>query len=154
MLRKSLSRSLQKPRTSTKTTRTFTVTKRVTNTTYQIQHDKDLTILKTVHRNHPVEDPKEETLPPMTEEYVPMDKRHDDLYERFMEERIEKINNPEQSDIEYSLPFSIEPPLTVPVTLPPKRVSYSGSDSGVNSPYVLSPVMPVTPENSQSYLIP
>ena len=132
----------------------FTVTKRVTNTTYQIQDDKDPTILKTVHRNHPVDYPKEETLPPMIEEYVPMDKRHDDLYERFMEERIQKINNPEQSDIEYSLPFPIEPPITVPVTLPPKRVSNSSSDSGVNSPYVLSPVMPVTPENSQSYLIP
>ena len=38
----------------------------VTNTTYQIQDDKDPTILKTVHRNHLVEYyPKEETLPPM-----------------------------------------------------------------------------------------
>ena len=44
----------------------FTVTKRVTNTTYQIQNDKDATILKTVHRNHLVEYyPKEETLPLM-----------------------------------------------------------------------------------------
>ena len=44
----------------------FTVTKRVTNTTYQIQEDKDPTILETVHRNHLVEYyPKEETLPPM-----------------------------------------------------------------------------------------
>ena len=33
----------------------FTVTKRVTNTTYQIQDDKDPMILKTVHRNHLVE---------------------------------------------------------------------------------------------------
>ena len=64
----------------------FTVTKRVTNTTYQIQDDKDPTTLKTVHRNHLVEYyPKEETLPPMIEEYVPMDRRHDDFYERFME---------------------------------------------------------------------
>ena len=30
----------------------FTVTKRVTNTTYQIQDDKDFTILKMVYRNH------------------------------------------------------------------------------------------------------
>ena len=42
----------------------FTVEKRVTNTTYQIQDDKDPTNLKTVHRNHLVEYyPKEETLP-------------------------------------------------------------------------------------------
>ena len=33
----------------------FTVTKRVTNTTYQKQEDKDTTILRTVHRNHLVE---------------------------------------------------------------------------------------------------
>ena len=53
----------------------FTVTKRVTNTTYQVQDDKDPTIFKTVHRNHLVEYyPKEETLPPMIEEYVPMDR--------------------------------------------------------------------------------
>ena len=33
----------------------FRLTKRVTNTTYQIQDDKDPKILKTVHRNHLVE---------------------------------------------------------------------------------------------------
>ena len=33
----------------------FTVTKRVTNTTHQIQDDKDPTILKTVNRYHLVE---------------------------------------------------------------------------------------------------
>ena len=33
----------------------FTVTKRLTNTTYQIQNDKDPTVIKTVQRNHPVE---------------------------------------------------------------------------------------------------
>ena len=133
----------------------FTVTKRVTNTTYQIQDDKDPTILKTVHRNHLVEYyPKEETLPPMIEEYVPMDGRPDDFYERFMEQRIQKINNPEQSGMEDSLPFPIEPLRTAPVILPQKRVSNTSSDSGVTSPHVFSPTMPVTPNNSQSYLIP
>ena len=33
----------------------FTVTKRVTSTTYQIQDDKDPSVIKTVHRNHMVE---------------------------------------------------------------------------------------------------
>ena len=56
----------------------FTVTKRVTNTTYQIQDVKDPTILKTVHRNYLVECyPKEETLPSIIGEY--MDRRHDDF---------------------------------------------------------------------------
>ena len=64
----------------------FTVTKQVANTTYQIQVDKDPTIFKIVHRNHLFEYyPKEETLPPMIEEYVPMDRHPDVFYERFME---------------------------------------------------------------------
>ena len=56
----------------------FTVTKRVTNTTYQFQDVKDLTTLRTVHRSHLVEYyPKEQTLPPMVEKYVPMIRHHD-----------------------------------------------------------------------------
>ena len=112
-------------------------------------------VLKTVHRNHLVEYyPKEETLPPMIEKYVPLDGRLDDFYERFMEQRFQNINSPGQSSMEDSLPFPIEPLRTAPVTLPQKRVSNTSSDSGVNSPQVLPPAMPVTPDNSQSYLIP
>ena len=54
----------------------FTITKRVTNTTYQNQDNKDPTILKTVHGNHSVEIyPKEETLTAMIEDYVPMNRQ-------------------------------------------------------------------------------
>ena len=130
------------------------MTKRVTNTTYQIQDDKDPTILKTVHQNQLVEYyPKEETLPPMIEEFVPMGSRHDDFYERFMEQRIRKLCNPKQSGMEDALPFPIEPLRTVPVTLPQKRVSNTSSDSGVDFPHVLSPATPITPANSQPYLV-
>ena len=133
----------------------FTVIKRVTNTTYQNQDDKDPMVFKTVHQNHIVEYyPKQETLPPMIEEYMPMDRRHDDFYERFMEKRFQKIDSPGQSSMEDSLPFPIEPLRTAPVILPQKRVSNNSSDSGVNSPQALSSAMPVTPDNSQSYLIP
>ena len=133
----------------------FIVTKRVPNTSYQIQDDKDPTILKTVHRNHLVAYyPKEQTLPPMIEEYVPMYRRHEDFNERFMEQRNQKINNAGQSDMESSLPFPIEPLHTAPVTLLQKRVSNTSSDSGVNSPHVLSPALPLTPDNSQPHLIP
>ena len=90
----------------------------------------------------------------MIEEYVPMDRRHDDFYERFMEQRFQKINSPGQSSTEDSLPFPIEPLRTAPATLPQKRVSNTSSDSGVNSPQVLSPAMPVILDNSHSYLIP
>ena len=52
----------------------LTATKRVTNTIFQIQDDKDPTNLKTMHRNHlVVYYRKEETLPPMIEECVFMD---------------------------------------------------------------------------------
>ena len=90
----------------------------------------------------------------MIEEYVPMDRRHDDFYERFMEQRFQKINNPGQSSTEDSLPFPIEPLRTAPATLLQKRVSNTSSDSGVNSPQVLSPAMPVTPDTSQAYPMP
>ena len=89
----------------------------------------------------------------MIEEYVPMDNRHDDFYERFMEQRFQKINNPGQPSMEDSLPFPIEPLRSAPVTLPQKRVSNTSSDSGVNS-HVLSPAMPITPDSSQPHLIP
>ena len=69
----------------------FTVTKRITSTIYQIQDDQHPTIVKTVQRKHLVEYlPKEESLPAMIEEYIPSDERHDDFYERFMEQRIQK----------------------------------------------------------------
>ena len=90
----------------------------------------------------------------MIEKDVPMDKRHDEFYERLMEQRIQKLNNPEQPSMEDSYPFPIEPLRTAPVTLPQKRVSITSSDSGVNSPHVLSPAMPITPGKLQPYLVP
>ena len=56
--------------------------------------------------------------------------------------------------MEDSLPFPIETLRTAQATLPQKRVSITSSDSGVNSPHVLSPAMPITPDNSQPYLVP
>ena len=133
----------------------LTVTKRVTNTNYPIQNDKDPTIPKTVHQNHLVEfNPKKETLSPMIKKSVPMDRRHDDFYERFTEQRIQKLNSCEPSSIEDYLPFPIEPLLTAPITLPQKPVSNTSSHSGVIFPHVLTPAVPVTPDNSQPYLLP
>ena len=90
----------------------------------------------------------------MVKKYVPMDRHPDNFYERFMEQRIQKINNPGQSGMEESLPFPIEPLRTTPASLPQKRVSNTSIDSGVNSPHVLSPTMPTTPDNSQPHFKP
>ena len=85
----------------------------------------------------------------MIEEYVPTDRRHDGFYERFMEQRIQKLNNFEQLSMEDSLPFPIEHLQTASATLPQKRVSNTSSESGVNSPHVLSTAMAITRDDSQ-----
>ena len=90
----------------------------------------------------------------MIEENVPMDRFLDDFYERFKNQRIQNMNNTGRSGIEDSLPFPIEPLRTAPVTLLRKRVSNTSSDSRINSPHVLSPAMPIIPNNSQPHLIP
>ena len=90
----------------------------------------------------------------MIAEYVPMYRRHAYFYERFMEQRIQKLNNFEQLSLEDSLRFPIEPFCTVSVTLPQKRVSNTSSDSGVNFPHVLLPEKPVKPDLPQPYLTP
>ena len=41
----------------------------------------------------------------MFKEYVRLYRRHDNFLERFMEQRIQKLNNPEQAGMEKSLPF-------------------------------------------------
>ena len=126
----------------------FTVTKRVTSTTYQIQDDKDPSILKTVHRNHLVEYyPEEVSLPALIEEYVPHDQQKDDnFYERFLEERNGKLNSSTKPLAEDLIPFPIRFLPTAPAITSNKRDSFTGSDSGVGSPHVFSPTLPITPE--------
>ena len=141
-----------------------TVTKRITNTSYQIQDDKDPTIIKTVHRNHLVEYyPKEGSLPSMIEEYVPSDHQDDNFYERFMEQRARDLNNPSTTDEHDSFPFPIEPLRSISSTNQPKRSSMHSNDSGITSPLassrtpVLSPTIPAetsTPQPSSSQAAP
>ena len=126
----------------------FTVTKRITNTTYQIQDDEDPTKLKTVHRNHLVEYyPKEESLPPMIEEYVPSDTHRDDFCEQVMERRVQKLKKPNDIATDDSIPFPIVPLSSAPTVLPTKRISHTGDDSGVNPPPTFSPTTPPQPIN-------
>ena len=88
----------------------FTLTKRITNTTYQIQVDKDPTVIKTVHKNHLVEHyPKEGSLPAVIEEYLPSDHQNDNFYERFMEQRTRDLNNPSISEEHDSFRLPLEP---------------------------------------------
>ena len=134
----------------------FTVTKRITNTTHQIQDDKDPTITKTVHRNHLVEyDPEEGSLPAMIEEFVPSDHQDDNFYERFLEQRTRDLNNPSTTDEHVSFPFPIEPLRSISSTNRPKRSSMPSNDSGFASPPassrtpVLSPTIPAETSTPQ-----
>ena len=88
----------------------------------------------------------------MIEESVPMNRRHDNFFGRFLDQQLQKLYNFEQPNMEDPLPFPIEPLRTASVTIPQKRVSNTSSDSGVNSPHVLSPLMPKTPDKSQHCL--
>ena len=127
----------------------FTVIKRITNTTYQIQDDKDPTIIKTVHTNDLVEYyPKEGSLPARIEEYVPSDRQNENFYERFMEQRTRDLNNPSTTEEHDSFPFPIEPLRSISSTNQPKRSSMHSNDSRITSPLassrtpVLSPTVP------------
>ena len=125
----------------------FTVTKRITNTTFQIQDDKDPTVVKTVHRNHLVEYyPKEGSLPAMIEVYVPSDHQNDNFYECFMEQRTRDLNNPSTTEEHDSFPLPIEPLRSISSSNQPKRSSMHCNDSGITSPLAFSrtPVLSTT----------
>ena len=126
----------------------FTVTERITNTTYRIQEDKDPIILETVHRNHLVEYyPKEESLPLMIEEYVLSDTHRDDVYEQFTERRVQQLNDPKETATDDSIPFPIVPLSSAPTVLPTKRISNTSDDWGVTSSPTISPTKLPQPIN-------
>ena len=127
----------------------FTVIKRITNSTYQVQDDKDPTVIKTVLRNQLVEHyPKEGSLPAMIEEYLPSNHQNDNFYERVMEQRTRDLNNPSTTEEHVSFPFPIEPLRSIPSISKPKRSSMQSNDSGISSPFAssrtpeLSPAIP------------
>ena len=127
----------------------FTVTKRITNTTYQYTDGKDPTVIKTVQRNNLVENyPKEGSLLAMVEEYVPPDHQNDNFYERFMEQRIRDLKSPSTTEEHDSFYFPKEPLRSFSSTKKPRRSSMYSNDSRITSPFasfltpLLSPAIP------------
>ena len=139
----------------------FTVTRPITNTTYQIQDDRDPTVIKTVHGNHLVENyPKEGSLPARIEEYVPSNHQNDNFCERLMEQCTRDLNNPSTTEEHDSFPFSKEPLRSISSTKRPKRSRMHSNGSGITSPFassrtpVLSPAIPTetsTPHPSSQH---
>ena len=58
----------------------------------------------------------------------------DDFYERFMEGRVQQLNDPKETPTDDSIPFTIVPLSSAPVVLPTKRISNTSDDSGIHSP--------------------
>ena len=77
-----------------------------------------------------------------------MDEHCGDVYERFSEQRIQKLNKPEHFGTEDSVPTPNEPLRTVPTAPPQKGIITTSSDQGVNAPHLLSTALLVTPDNS------
>ena len=74
----------------------FTVTKQITNTTYEIREDANPDNIKTTHRNHLIEySPKEERLPPFITNYAVIS-RDSDFFEHFVNSQIEQYNSGEE----------------------------------------------------------
>ena len=80
------------------------------------------------------------------EQYVPHDQRHDDFYERFLEQRIGKLNSFTEILEENTVPFPMRPLPTGAAVTSHKRDSVTSSDSGVGLPHVFPPTLPITPE--------
>ena len=99
----------------------------------------------------------------MIEEYVPSDHQNDNFYERFMEQRTRKLNNPSTTEENDSFPIPIEPLRYFASTNKLKRSSMQSSDSGKTSTLassrtpVLSPAIPMetsTPHPSSQHVQP
>ena len=87
----------------------------------------------------------------MIEEYIPHDLRIDDFYERFLEQRMGKLNSSTAPLAADPIPFPIRPLPTAPVVALHKRDSITCSDSGVRSHHVFLPTLPITPEQLPQY---
>ena len=86
-----------------------TVTKQITNTTYEIREDAKPDNVKTTHRNQLIEYlPKEERLPPPTTNYAVIS-RDSDFYKHLVNSQIEQYNSGKEKHSLDVMPFVITP---------------------------------------------
>ena len=101
----------------------FTVTRQITNTTYEIKEDENLENVKITHRNHLLEYfPKEETLPPLLKNYAPIE-QDDIFYKHLIQRQIDTLNSGQS---EHKLDFMplIITPFQGRTTILPKVLSF------------------------------
>ena len=88
----------------------ITVTKQITNTTYEIQEDANPDNIKVTHRNHLIEYfPKEERLPPLINNYAPPITKDSDFYKHLVQSQINDYNSNQQRCSLDVMPFIISP---------------------------------------------
>ena len=74
----------------------FTVTKQITNTTYEIRQNANPDNIKVTHRNHLIEYfPEEERLPPLITNYAPIAK-DSGFYKQLVQSQIDDYNPNQQ----------------------------------------------------------
>ena len=87
----------------------FTVTKQITNTTYEVREDANPDNVKTTHRNHLIEYfPKEERLTPLITSYAVIS-RDSDFYEQLVNSQIEQYNSGKEKHSLDVMPVVITP---------------------------------------------
>ena len=114
----------------------FTVTKQITNTTYEIRDDANPENVKITHRNHLIEYfPKEERLPPLIAKYAPIE-TDSDFYKHLVKTQIDKYNNGEERHSLDMMPFIITPLQNdPPIQNQKENIEFSPkADSGIQSP--------------------
>ena len=89
---------------------TFTVTKQITNTTYEIQEDANQDNIKVTHRNHLIEYfPKEERLSPLITNYAPPITSDSDFYKQLVQSQMNDYNSHQHRCSLDVMPFTISP---------------------------------------------
>ena len=113
----------------------FTVTKQITNTTYEIREDANPYNVKTTHRNHLIEYfPKEERLPPLITNYAVIS-RDSDFYKHLFNSLIEQYNSGKEKHSLDVMPFVITPIQKNSDSHQNDDIEFSPrADSGIHSP--------------------
>ena len=116
----------------------FTVSKQVTNTTYEIQEDAYPDNIKVTHRNHLIEYfPKEERLPSLFTNYAPPIAKDSDFYKHLVQSQINDYNSNQQRCSLDVMPFIISP-LQENTNIQEMGKSHAtlspNADSGIQSP--------------------
>ena len=126
----------------------FTVTKQITNTTYEIREDANPDNVKTTHRNDLIEYfAKEERLPPLITNYAVIS-RDSDFYKHLVNWQIEQNNSGKEKHSLEVMPFVITPIQNNSDSQQKDDIEFSPrADSGIHS---LASSMQQSPRSQKS----